>query len=75
MTQTLGRKPEVCCLVVEERAGKGSLGSEHRCLLEAYYLKARCSGFCYFAFKRPCTPAEALIMIFRFSIKETLACI
>lgn len=40
----------------------------------AYHLKARCSEFCYFALKEHSTVGKGFIMIFIFSIEETLAC-
>lgn len=39
------------------------------------YLKARCSEFCCFALKRHFVVAKGFIIIFRFSIEESLLCI
>lgn len=55
--------------------GEGSVNIGCRVIIvywRTQYLKARRSEFCYFALKRHFVLAKGFVMIFRFSIEETL---
>lgn len=76
MTWAPGRKPGVSSLLANPGEGSAEAGCGVPVFIGRYnYLKTRCSEFCCFALKRHFVVAKGFIIIFRFSMEESLLCI